>query len=138
LLVLLAACERVLPGGDTGPRVLALTHDTIRLGAGVGLHEIVVRRERAGEFHPPHTTAREGDVIRFTAGDGGGHAIVFGEAGMEPATRDFLAATGQLRSPPLIHAGNSWVLSLDGAPAGEYRFHCTTHNAAGRLTVDPR
>ncbi|CAN5890319.1 hypothetical protein BH23GEM9_BH23GEM9_01600 [soil metagenome] len=133
---LVVSCDRAADN-DEGPRVLELTHDTIRLEAGVRLAGIEVRREASGEFHPAATEVRQGDVVRFTAGDGGGHAIAFGGQ-LDPAILEFLERTGQLRSPPLIAQGSSWVITLDGAPAGEYPFRCTTHNVAGRLTVAPR
>jgi plastocyanin len=134
----LGACERVVPAGDDGPRVLELAHDTIRLEAGVRLVEVAVRREAGGEFHPVRVEARVGDVIRFTADDNAGHAIAFVGAALQPDVRAFLQTRAQLRSPPLIAKGAAWVLTLDGAPPGDYPFHCSTHNTAGRLTVVAR
>lgn len=136
---LLAACDRVAPGGgDQGPRVLELAHDTIRLEAGERLVDVRVRRDAQGDFDPAHAEANVGDYVRFTADDRGGHAIVFATAALDPAVHEFLRRTEQLRSPPLITAGASWVLTLQDAPPGEYPFHCTTHDAPGRLTVSPR
>jgi plastocyanin len=133
-----SACDRVGQPGDEGPRVLELTHDTIRLESGVRLIDVQVRRESSGEFQPPRVEAHVGDVVRFTAGDLAGHAISFVGAELDPAVLGFLEATGQLRSPPLITTDASWVITLEGAPAGEYPFHCSVHNARGHLTVSPR
>lgn len=130
-----SACDRAAPGRDDGPRVIELAHDTIRLEAGVRLHDVQVRRETGGEFHPSQVEARVGDYVRFTADDGAGHAVVFVGASLDPAARAFLDQSGQLRSPPLIARGSSWVITLEGAPAGEYPFHCTTHNVNGHLRV---
>jgi plastocyanin len=138
LVLLAASCDRVAPGSDDGPRIIELAHDTIRLEAGVRLVEVRVARGASGEFEPDPVQAGSGDYVRFTADDRGGHAIVFAGALLQPDAREFLQRTGQLRSPPLITAGASWVITLDGAPAGEYPFHCTTHDAAGTLTVAPR
>jgi plastocyanin len=135
---LAAGCDRVGPGSDEGPRVLELTHDTIRLEQGVRLVDIAVRRQADGEFDPAVVEARQGDLVRFTAGDGAGHAIVFVGPQLSNEARIFLEHSGQLRSPPLIVSGASWVITLDGAPAGEYPFHCTTHDVAGRLGVVAR
>jgi plastocyanin len=132
------ACDRADRGRDEGPRVLELTHDTIRLEAGVRLHDVAVRREAGGEFHPAHVQAAQGDVVRFTAGDGAGHAISFLGAELDPAVRHFLEESGQLRGPPLIASGASWVITTANAPPGEYPFHCTTHAVRGRLTVAAR
>jgi plastocyanin len=137
-LLATAGCERIAPGGDDGPRVLELAHDTIRLEAGVRLVEVGVRRQQDGEFDPAAVEARVGDYVRFTAQDRAGHAIAFQGAGLNAATREFLERTGQLRGPPLITNDASWVITLEGAPAGDYPFHCTTHNVAGRLSVVAR
>jgi plastocyanin len=133
--VVSAACDRVPVGG--GPPTVELSQETVRLDPGVGLHDVVVRREQGGEFHPARLQARQGDVVRFTTEDRGGHAIVFGPT-LDPAARSFLEQSGQLRSPPLIETGASWVITFADAPPGEYPFHCTTHNVAGVLTLTPR
>jgi plastocyanin len=140
LVLILSACDRVpvIGGGDDGPRVLELDHDTIRLAGGVRLIDVAVRRQADGNFDPAHVEARQGDVVRFTAADRAGHAIVFVGAGMTADASAFLERTGQMRSPPLITEGSSWVITLEDAPAGEYPFHCTTHDVRGRLTVSAR
>jgi plastocyanin len=138
LLLSAAGCDRLGVRSEEGPRVLELAHDTIRLEPGVRLHEIEIRRESAGEFHPAQLRAAPGDVVRFRAGDRGGHAISFVGSRLDPASREFLDESGQLRSPPLITTGASWVITLEGAPPGVYPFHCTTHNVVGRLEVAPR
>jgi plastocyanin len=130
-----SACDRVVPGGDAGPRVLELAHDTIRLEAGVRLVDVAVRRQQSGDFEPAHVQARQGDVVRFTAEDRAGHAIVFVAPELAPDARQFLEESGQMRSPPFITDGSAWVITLAGAPPGEYPFHCTTHDVRGRLTV---
>lgn len=133
LLVTAAACERA--PDEAGPRVLELTHDTLQLADGVSLIDIAVRRDADGDFEPANAEAKIGDVVRFTAADDGGHAIAFEGAALTGAGREFLERTGQLRSPPFVASGSAWVITLEGAPAGEYPFHCTTHSASGGLTV---
>ena len=135
-VVMIAACERA--PDDAGPRVLELAHDTIQLADGVSLIDVTAQREQGGDFDPARVEAKTGDVVRFTAGDAGGHAIVFDGAALTAEAREYLERTGQLRSPPLIASGSAWVITLDGAPAGEYPFRCSTHNGSGRLTVAAR
>jgi plastocyanin len=137
MLVALVACDRVAPGDD-GPRVLELDADTIRLESGVRLIDVRVERQAGGEFDPSAVEARQGDVIRFTAGDHGGHAIAFDAAGLTAEMMTYLERTGQLRSPPLITSGSAWVIKLDDAPAGTYTFRCATHDVSGRLTITQR
>ena len=136
VVILMAGCDRVRESvGDDGPRVLELSHDTIRLAQGVRLHDVAVRRTAQGDFEPATVQARVGDVIRFTADDNGGHALAFDGAALAPAARTWIEGSSQVRSPPLISRGAAWVITLDGAPAGDYPFRCTTHDVAGRLTV---
>ena len=138
LILACAGCDRDAPIGDQGPRVLELAHDTIRLPDGVSLKQIDVARRGEGEFEPATVQARQGDMVRFTSRDRGAHAIVFEGTALDSVARSYLERTGQLRGPPLITTGAAWIITLDDAPAGEYPFRCTTHNATGRLQVVAR
>jgi plastocyanin len=135
--LLLSACDRE-GGADAGPRVLELTHDTIQLPDSVKLIDVKVRREASGDFEPASLQARQNDMVRFTAADRAGHAIAFDGATLAADARAYLERTGQLRGPPLITTDAAWVITLDGAPAGQYPFRCVTHDLAGTLTVTPR
>lgn len=132
------ACRGGAVGRDD-PVVLELEGETVQLAPGERLVEIEVARAAAGrEFEPARADASPGDVIRFTARDGHNHAVVFDGVALEPATRAFLERTGQLRGPPLVKDGASWVVSLDGAPPGDYPYVCLTHGERGMLTVAAR
>jgi plastocyanin len=135
--VIPASCDAAGEGAE-GPRVLELTSDTIQLEPNVRLVQVAVRRHADGEFDPAAVEARQGDVVRFTVEDNAGHAIVFDGATLSAEARQFLEQSSQLRGPPLIREGAAWVITLDGAPAGEYAFRCTTHGASGRMTVVAR
>lgn len=137
MLALVVSCGDV-PGVDPGPRTLELANDTIQLEQGVTLVEVEVRRAADGDFDPGAVAAHTGDVVRFAATDNGGHAIVFESTALAADARDWLERTGQMRSPPLITSGSAWVVTLDGAPPGDYPFLCSTHSARGRLTVSAR
>jgi plastocyanin len=139
LLAAGAACERGADdGGAEGPRVIELTNDTIRLEAGVRVLDVRVQRAQGGEFEPASGAVRQGDVVRFTAHDNGGHAIAFDGSALAPDVLEYLERTGQLRSPPLIASGSAWIIKLDDAPAGSYPFRCATHDVAGSITVTAR
>jgi plastocyanin len=138
LVLALAACDRVALSEDEPPPILELAHDTIQLAAGVKLHEVRVERTDSGEFHPGTIDASTGDVVRFAAHDRGSHAIAFDGNRLDPAARSWLDATGQMRSPPLIAAGSTWIITLEDAPPGEYPFRCATHDVGGRLRVSGR
>lgn len=141
LLALLAGCDR---GGeervadDLGPRVLQLDSASVDLPDSI--RQLVVRLDRstAADLAPASAALRTGDIVRFEAGDAGGHAIAFDGAQLPGEARTWLETTGQLRSPPLVNAGNAWVITFDGAPPGEYPYLCVTHGARGSLTVSAR
>jgi plastocyanin len=124
-------------GGPPEPAVLQLDSGSISLPAGVALVDIGVRAigGGGGEFDPPAVQARVGDVVRFTTRDAQTHAIAFDPVTLGPAALEYLESHGQLRSPPLLREGASWVVSLADAPPGPYRFRCTTHGAEGTVAV---
>lgn len=132
--LLLFGCERGPLIGEQKDRTLELAGDTIELPDGTDLHDIVVRTSQQGrDFEPLQMQARPGDYLRFTIDDSRTHAIVFEP--VTPELRSFLEAGGQLRSPPLVSKGTSWVIALKNAPPGQYPFRCLIHNDTGQLTI---
>lgn len=121
-----------------GPDVLELDSSRIELPDSVRLVVVHLDRARPGEIEPLRASLRVGDIVRFEADDGAGHAIAFDGALLASDVRGFLEATGQLRSPPLVSRGNAWVVSLAHAPPGEYPYTCVTHNARGAIGVSAR
>jgi plastocyanin len=120
--------------GEKKDRTLELANDTIDLPSGVDLHDVKVQTNaQSKDFTPAQVTAIPGDYLRFTIGDSRTHAIVF-EVSV-PEARAFLEQSGQLRSPPLVTNGASWVIALKGAPVGTYGFRCMIHHDTGQLTV---
>jgi plastocyanin len=73
--------------------------------------------------------------VRFTVLDHRTHAIAFVADSLGAQARTFLERTGQLRGPPLVSEGASWVVVLDGAPPGRYPFLCRSHDVRGVLTI---
>ncbi len=116
---------------------LPLGADTIDLGADVTVHEVRLGGDVAGPaIHPDSVRARVGDVLRFVAADARGYAVAFGDSTLPPAARQFLERTRQLRGPPLITTGASWVVSLKDAPPGRYPFRSLTRDASGLVVVE--
>ena len=131
-LFLLGACGDQ-PGAQKD-RTLELEGDTITLPAGVDLHEVRIRTgAQYKDFQPAQVQAKAGDYLRFTTADNLTHAIVFEVSA--PAQVKFLEDKHQLRSPPLIRNGATWVVALEGAPAGTYAFRCLVHNDRGQLII---
>jgi plastocyanin len=136
-LAILPACENGPLARDKKDRTLELTGDTIDVPAGVDLHDVAIHTDaQSHDFEPKQLQAAPGDYVRFTTADSHTHAIVF--EGVSPEIKTFLENSGQLRSPPLVTKGASWVIALKNAPAGVYRFRCLMHNDAGEVTVAAR
>lgn len=83
---------------------------------------------------PSTIEASPGDAVRFVA-DRRPHALTFAVDALEAPVREYLDRTGQLRGPPLVNEGASWVVLLEDAPPGRYPFYCRSHDASGELIV---
>ena len=132
--VLLAlACS----GDETAPRdVVRLDDGEVQLPDGARRHD--VRLEGVGaqnEVQPATVSAQPGDAVAFTAADGMTHSVVFHADRMSAEQVSFLEQSGQMRGPPLLSEGSAWVVSLNGAPAGDYPFSCTLHGGQGVIRV---
>ena len=133
-LVLALGC-----GGQDG----AAPRDVVRLDEGEvqlpeGAHRHDVRLEGVGsqsEVEPASVTANAGDAVAFIAADAMTHSVAFLADRLDSAQVAFLEEGGQMRGPPLLTEGSSWVVSLTGAPAGEYPFACTLHGGQGVIRV---
>ncbi len=109
--------------------------DTIALPAGARIHDIDVRVHDDAEFAIERVEARPGDVLRFTTGDGRGHALAFDAAVLTDSAATFLERTGQLRGPPLLSTGATWIVDLKDAPIGPYRVICLVHERSVDIDV---
>lgn len=138
ILVLLAgACGR--PESPESRALIELAEDTIELGRGASLADVLVRSAAAttAVFEPETLTIRQGDVIRFITADRHPHAITFDPERLAPEHAHFLRATDQLRSPPLITEGAAWVVSFEEAPPGIYPFVDLSQDRQGMIIVVP-
>lgn len=127
--LLLTACERV-GGGES----IAL--DSSELTVAGSVHEIRLSGAEAGDsIVPGRIQAEPGDALQFVVGDRRPHAVAFLADSLSARQRTFLEETGQLRGPPLVNQGSSWVVILEGAPPGRYPFYCRSHDAFGVVIV---
>jgi plastocyanin len=137
-----AACDKSGPGGarndEKGPRVLELAGDTVKLPDSVHVATVRIDRTKLAELEPATSTVRTGDLLRFMAQDAGAHAIAFDGSALSADARAFMERTGQLRSPPFMAEGSTWVVSFKDAPPGTYPYRCPTHGAQGAITVTAR
>jgi plastocyanin len=137
LALALAGCQTD-KADARGPRVLELNADTVQVPDSVRVATIRINRVTAAELAPAAVSLRAGDLLRFIAEDGAAHAIAFDGGAMSAEARSFLEHSGQMRSPPFVEAGATWVVSFKGAPPGVYRFRCPTHHVQGTVTVTAR
>ena len=126
-----AACD-ALGGGAT----IQLDSTEVDL-PGADLHEVMVTGAGAVDsIAPEQVRVSTGDAVRFEVGDHRTHALTFDTPELQPAIREYLERTGQLRGPPLVNEGAAWVVVLREAPAGRYPFYCRAHDATGVVVVE--
>ena len=137
-LALTAALSAVACNQDGAPPrdVVQLDDGQVELPEGSHRHDVRIEGVGApSEIAPATTEARPGDAIAFNAADGVTHSIVFVAERLDSAQVRFLDASGQMRGPPLLTEGSSWVVSLADAPAGDYEFACALHGGQGVVRV---
>ena len=126
----LSACD-LLGGGAT----IQLDSTEVNL-PGADLHQVmIIGAGAADSIAPAQLRVSTGDVVRFEVGDNRTHALTFDTPDLQPAIRQYLERTGQLRGPPLVTEGAAWVVVLREAPPGRYPFYCRAHDATGVVVV---
>lgn len=130
LIGLVGGCDAVAGGSE-----IALDSASVSIPGSV--HDVEIAGAGAADsIAPASVEAQPGDAVRFTVGDRRPHALMFTVDELAPPVREFLDATGQLRGPPLVNQGSSWVVLLTDAPPGRYPFYCRSHDAHGELVVN--
>ena len=134
LFCTLSACSKdKVKAGASDDRTLEVTGDTIDLPKGVTLHDVVVKFNTSSDFSPASTTAKAGDVVRFTTDDTRTHALEI--TAPNDQAKQALDGSSQRRSPPLVSRGQAWVISLKGLPAGTYTVSCLNHGGTASIIV---
>lgn len=87
-------------------------------------------------YAPATLTIQRGDRVRFTLVSGPPHNVVFWADSIPKGAAAALAkgmpnTVDKLTSPYYLKAGDTYVVSFAGAPAGRYRYYCTPHLALG-------
>ena len=138
LLVGLAACER----SDPELRPGQVLRDSLSLGDGDRVHRVRLSRVDQRESpEPAFVEVREGDYVEFVSVDRGVHAISFTLDSLSSSAAQFLRASGQEGSPPLVVPGARFVVLFAGAPPGRYPFWVVGNGveALGAVVViDPK
>lgn len=141
--ILMAACggsKEATPAADTSaavapaPAATGATHDVNMIMEGT-----------AYKFVPAELSVKVGDQVVFHNVSGGPHNVAFwadsipagAQAVIDPQLKDQIAP---LSSALVIEPNATIAISFAGAPAGEYKFTCTPHQAMGmhgKITVTP-
>jgi plastocyanin len=95
------------------------------------------------KFVPNELSVKMGDVVVFTNVSGGPHNVAFFGDSIPAGAEPVLAAQikdglGPLSTPLVLDPNATISFSFAGAPAGEYKFTCTPHQAMGmngKITV---
>lgn len=113
--------------------------------AGANHNVNMVMEGTAYKFVPAELSVKVGDQVTFINVSGGPHNVAFfGDsipAGAAPVIDAQLKdPLGPLSSKLVLDPNETIVISFAGAPAGDYKFTCTPHQAMGmngKVTVTP-
>ncbi len=97
---------------------------------------------RRARSRPAELTIKTGDVVKFVVKSGPPHNVAFFADSIPAGAAEFLGKAmaetmGPLTGPMKVGIGESYDISFVGAPAGEYKLHCTPHlpfGMHGKLT----
>lgn len=127
---LMGGCDAVAGGSS-----IALDSADVSIDGRV--HDVAIAGAGATDsIAPARLEAAPGDAVRFVVEDRRPHALMFTVDALDPPIREYLEGTGQLRGPPLVNEGSTWVVLLSDAPPGRYPFYCRSHDAHGELIVN--
>ncbi len=93
-------------------------------------------------FAPAKLTIQRGDRVKFTLVSGPPHNVVFWTDSIPKGAaarlgKAMVNTVGPLTGPFLMNAGESYLVSFEGLPAGKYRYYCAPHLALGMVaTID--
>lgn len=98
---------------------------------------------KKGMFTPDDLTIKSGDLVRFVVKSGPPHNVAFSADSIPAGAADVLGRAmaetmGPLTGPMKVGIGETYDISFAGAPAGEYKYHCTPHLPFGmhaKITV---
>jgi hypothetical protein len=86
------------------------------------VHRILLTSGDREEIRPDSVAVLPGDWLEFVSGDFRVREVRFDRDRLEPGPRDFLSATDQMESPPLVARDARFVVFFAEAPPGRYPF----------------
>ena len=132
-LLVAAGCSQ---DGSAPRDVVRLETGEVQLPDGAERHDVRLEGVGAqGEITPAIVEARVGDAVAFDAADALTHSVLFLRERLDSAQIAFLESTAQMRGPPLLTEGSSWIVTFAGAPPGDYPFVCALHGGTGSVRL---
>ena len=143
---LLVAGLVALAAGACGPEVPPELRPDEVLRTELGLtdddevHRVTVTGAAQEVLDPVEVVVPPGAWVEFVTGDRRVHEIGFELDSLGAEGRDFLSATDQAASPPMIDLGERFVVSFRDAPSGRYPYLAEGNGAPSRgvVVVRPR
>ncbi len=109
------------------------------IDAGTPIHRVTLGgRGSDDRVVPLRVEAAPGDVLHVLSADLRIQTFSFDLEALDADQQGFLERSSQVGSPPLTDPGSRWVVSLEGAPEGEYPFIVLGHGDPVRGAVDVR
>lgn len=144
LAIVLAACggekksseqqaapdQAAAPPAATTPAATGATHDVN-----------MVLEGSSYKYVPDQLTIKPNDLVRFHNKSGGPHNVAFWEDSVPKGAASHIVVPdpmAPLSSKLAVAPDEILEVKFNGAPAGDYKFHCTPHLALGmkgKLTV---
>lgn len=122
LSVVLASCGKgEVPPPQNPPD--ALLRDSLQLGDDDRVFRISLSSENGDNRADPTTIqVPMGAWVEFVSVDGWPRTVAFVLDSLSSPAAELLRSSGQDASPPLLDAGDRFVVTFTGAPAGRYPF----------------
>lgn len=131
-----AAAAGACQGGDPELRPDDLLRDSLGLGDGDRVHTVRVSIDGGRERAEPATVEiLAGDLVQFVTDDRRPHTVAFLLDSLPGTAADFLQASAQEGSPPLVEPESRFLVTFRDAPEGRYPFVIEGTGTAARGAV---
>jgi hypothetical protein len=120
-IMLVASGEKEVTPPQNPPD--ALLRDSLRLGDEDRVFRVSLSTEDGeNRAYPASIQVPRGAWVEFVSADGWPRTVGFLLDSLSSAAAELLRASGQDASPPLLDAGDRFVVTFRGAPAGRYPY----------------
>jgi plastocyanin len=131
----MAACgEGEIPPPRNPPD--ALLRDSLQLGDDDRVFRVSLSTENGeNRADPASVEVPRGAWVEFVSADGWPRTVAFLLDSLSSPAAELLRSSGQGASPPLLDAGDRFIVTFRGAPAGRYPYRIEGSAATAEGTV---